>query len=309
MNKYFLFAFLFAGFILSCNDDGELTTPGDEYLPNQNASVYNVEMDGSLRDFSKVTEASSTLGLSLINGQNEFGQSISLSIPQELSTGSFSETEGAQILITIANQVYSNIDEEGNVLPLLIQISSVNNTSGRVSGTFSGQVMNLSTGNISTLSNGKFSRIRFEPTAEQAGVLMAKFNDTLFDFSTNAKAEGMITAAVISGSNESQTQTLSINIPNGIAEGTFTEEDEVVIKVHLGTSTNPNDYYTNFDPASETYLPISITITNINLLEDGEISGTVSGFFSGEITKFTSSIPGEIIDVTEGEFHIPIIIP
>lgn len=309
MNKYFLFTLLFAGFILSCNDDGKLSTPNNDYSSNQNASIYTVEIDGTLRNFSKVTEAVSSLGLSEINGINEYGQSISLSIPQGLSTGTYSETNGAEIEIIIANQIYTNIDENGDYLPLVIQITSVNNTSGLVSGVFFGEVMNLSTGELKTLTNGIFSKIHFQPSDFLGGILRAKFNDTLFDFSMNAKAEGAITTAIISGTNINQLQSLSITIPNGITVGTFTEEDFLVIKVNLGTSNNPNDVYSNFDAASETYLPVSLTITSINLPEDSESGGNVTGYFSGDITKFTSGLPGEIIEITDGEISVPIEMP
>src|SRR5690606_35231400 len=114
---------------------------------------------------------------------------------------------------------------------------------------FTGTVYNSVSGETRTLTNGKFIEIQFMPTPPSNSILKANFNDTAFDFSTNATASGTQTAAVIQGVNTDQIQTLSITVPGGIAIGSFTEENEVVYQVNLGTSTNPSDVYTNYNAA------------------------------------------------------------
>lgn len=304
MTKYFLFAFLTLGLLWSCTD-GELQTPGDEYLTGNEDGSYSVDMNGVFKNFSKVTQATSSLGGSDISGTSSAGGSISITLPQVLATGNYTELNGAMVTIMTQEGVFTNMGIDGAPLSFNLSITSVNNSQGFVSGIFSGSVMNLTTDEIVNLTNGKFVKIQFTPVVNIDRVLEAKFNDELFDFSTNAYAQGITTGAVISGENTNQVQTLSLMIPGGIGVATFTEEDLVEIKVNLGTTNNPSDFYSNYDPVSDTYLPVVLTITSIDLGE-GDTAGRVKGTFSGTITKFTNGVPGEEIIVTEGKINVPI---
>ncbi|MFA7448280.1 MAG: hypothetical protein WCY77_07590 [Weeksellaceae bacterium] len=307
MTKYFLFAFLTFGLLWSCTD-GELQTPGDEYLTGDQDGSYSVDMNGVFKNFGKVTQATSSSGGSDISGTSSAGGSISITLPQVLATGNYTELNGAMITIMTQDGVFTNIGMDGAPLSFNLSITSVNNSQGFVSGIFSGSVMNLTTDEIVNLTNGKFVKIQFTPVVNIDRVLEAKFNDELFDFSTNANAQGITTGAIISGENTNQVQTLSLMIPGGIGVDTFTEEDLVEIKVNLGTTNNPSDFYSNYDPVSDTYLPVVLTITSIDLGE-GDTTGRVKGTFSGTITKFTNGVPGEEIIVTEGKINVPIEIP
>lgn len=304
MTKYFLFAFLTLGLLWSCTD-GELQTPGDEYLTGNEDGSYSVDMNGVFKNFSKVTQATSSSGGSDISGTSSAGGSISITLPQVLATGNYTELNGAMVTIMTQEGVFTNMGIDGAPLSFNLSITSVNNSQGFVSGIFSGSVMNLTTDEIVNLTNGKFVKIQFTPVVNIDRVLEAKFNDELFDFSTNAYAQGITTGAVISGENTNQVQTLSLMIPGGIGVATFTEEDLVEIKVNLGTTNNPSDFYSNYDPVSDTYLPVVLTITSIDLGE-GDTAGRVKGTFSGTITKFTNGVPGEEIIVTEGKINVPI---
>lgn len=304
MTKYFLFAFLTLGLLWSCTD-GELQTPGDEYLTGNQDGSYSVDMNGVFKNFSKVTQATSSSGGSDISGTSSAGGSISITLPQVLATGNYTELNGAMVTIMTQEGVFTNMGIDGAPLSFNLSITSVNNSQGFVSGIFSGSVMNLTTDEIVNLTNGKFVKIQFTPVVNIDRVLEAKFNDELFDFSTNAYAQGITTGAVISGENTNQVQTLSLMIPGGIGVATFTEEDLVEIKVNLGTTNNPSDFYSNYDPVSDTYLPVVLTITSIDLGE-GDTAGRVKGTFSGTITKFTNGVPGEEIIVTEGKINVPI---
>lgn len=304
MTKYFLFAFLTFGLLWSCTD-GELQTPGDEFMAGNEDGSYSVEMNGVFKNFSKVTQATSSSGGSDISGTSSAGGSISITLPQVLATGNYTELNGAMVTIMTQEGVFTNMGIDGAPLSFNLSITSVNNSQGFVSGIFSGSVMNLTTDEIVNLTNGKFVKIQFTPVVNIDRVLEAKFNDELFDFSTNAYAQGITTGAVISGENTNQVQTLSLMIPGGIGVATFTEEDLVEIKVNLGTTNNPSDFYSNYDPVSDTYLPVVLTITSIDLGE-GDTAGRVKGTFSGTITKFTNGVPGEEIIVTEGKINVPI---
>ena len=307
MTKYFLFAFLMLGLVWSCSD-GELQTPGDEYLTGNQDGMYVVDINGVLKNFGKVTQATSSSNGSEIKGTSATGGTISISLPLGLATGNYTELNGAMITIMTPEGVFTNMGMDGVPLAFNLSITSVNNSQGFVSGIFSGSVMNSATEEVLNLTNGKFVKIQFQPVVNIDRVLEAKFNEELFDFSTNATAQGVTTAAVISGENTNQVQTLSLMIPGGIGVATFTEADLVEIKVNLGTTNNPSDYYSNYDPISDTYLPVTLTITSINLGE-GETIGRVKGTFSGTITKFVNGVPGEEIIVTEGKIDVPIETP
>lgn len=307
MNKYFLFAFLLFGLVWSCSDS-ELYTPGDEFLSGGIATgTYQVELNGTLWKFDKTTQAYNNPSQSEVNGAGSTGNTISIRIPQSLSTGNYSESDEALVMMMLNNGVYSNMDGAGNFLPFNLSITSVDNSSGQVSGKFSGTVSNIATGETITLTNGIFVKIHFIPTTDSDWKLKADFNGEGKDFSTNARAEGITTAAMIVGENQNQAQTLSITIPGGLSEGTFTEEDEVKVQVNLGTTTNPSDVYTNYDPTTDTYLPATLKITSITL-GDGNSVGVVKGNFSGIITKFINGVPGEEVEVTSGEIKVPIIV-
>lgn len=303
MNKYLLLAYLFLGFAWSCSDS-DLQTPGNEFLDHFGDGSYVVEVNGLLNNFSKVTSAENHSTMSSINGANANGSSISISLPSNLTVGTYNEMDGAKIIIFSTEGYFSNLSDNGTH-PFELKITSVNNSAGYVSGTFSGTVQNSLTGELRTLTNGKFVKIQFPPNPSANRILKAQFNDVEIDFSTNAQAQGVTTAAVISGQNTNSIQTLNITIPNGIAVGTFTEENQVILRVNLETTANPSDMYSNYDTATDTYLPLSLTITSIDLGENGE--GTVKGYFSGEITKFINGNPGEIIEVTSGEIKVPIL--
>ena len=291
MNKYFLLSFLLLGFFWSCSDS-ELITPGDEFQPPSEFGTYTVEINGIFTEFSDVTSATSSAENSQIRGENLMNQSSVITIQEDLSVGVFTETEGATIIINLgAAGVFTNVD--------------ANNVVGLVSGTFTGTVYNAASDETRTLTNGKFVQIQFTPTPSSNSILKANFNDTLFDFSTNAHATGVQTAAIIQGENTDQIQTLSITVPGGIAVGSFTEEDEVVYQVNLGTSGNPSDVYTNYNAATDTYLPITLNITAITTGDNARVLGN----FSGTITKFVNGEPTEEVIVTEGQINVPVLIP
>ena len=307
MNKYFLFAFALFGLLLSCNDS-ELFTPGDEFLGGGiTAGTYQVELNGNLWKFDDTTEAQSDAIQSYINGSNDNGNTISISKIGTLSTGTYTEADGTMVVLMMNNGIYSNVDEDGEFLPFELKITSVNQFQGHVSGRFSGMVSNMTTGEVITLTNGIFVNIEFETGVISTAKLKGDFNEVEKDFSINARAEGVTTAALIVGENQDQLQTLSITIPGGLSEEIFTEEDLVKVQVNLGTTTNPSDVYTNYDPLTDTFLPTTVNITSVELAGENT-TGNVKGTFSGTIAKFVN---GEIVDeveITNGEIDVPIVV-
>jgi hypothetical protein len=304
MNKYFLLSFLFFGFLWSCSDS-ELITPGDEFLTVIDPGTYTVDVDGATEDFSYVTQAINDPAESQINGTAMSGKSISISLTESLSTGVHSQIDGARITLNLgADGIFTNIAEDGTALPLNISISQVNNNLGIVSGSFDATVFNVVTGATKILTNGNFYMIEFEPTVSNDRILKADFNGTAFDFSSEAKASGIATAAIISGFNVNQIQNLSINIPGGIAVGTYTEENNVVVRVQLGTSNDPNDYYTNYNATTDEYLPFTLNVTQIT----ADVGGRVLGNFTGTITKFVNGQATEEIEITNGVINVPVVV-
>ena len=306
MNKYFLLAFILGSFLWSCSDS-ELITPGDEYLNVINPGTYTVDVDGTTLDFSYTTNANNASSGSSINGAAMTGNTISLTLPANLSAGVFTETNGARISINFgADGLYTNTDATGQPLPLSINITQVNGSLGIVSGTFTGSVYNPVSGLTKSLTNGKFYQIEFEPTVTSDRILKGDFNGTPFNFSQDAKATGIATAAFISGFNVDQIQNLSITVPGGLIVGSYDEDDEIVIKVQLGTSNNPNDVYSNYNATTDEYLPVTLNVTQIT--ENG--TGRVKGTFTGTITKFANGVPtGGLIEITNGQIDVPIQIP
>jgi len=299
MNKYLLLPFLLLGLLWSCSDS-ELITPGDEFQNTTDPGTYTFELNGVFMDYSVGTTATSSAEGSQIRGGNGAGQTIVLSIPQALEIGVFSQADGATVIVSLgAEGVFTNVDANNELLPLTVNIVAVNSSAGLVTGNFSGTVYNPVSQETRVITNGMFFEIHFEPEVQNDRILKANFNDQLFDFSTNAIAQGVQTAAVIQGINIDQIQTLSITVPGGIAVGSFTEADQVVYQVNLGTSGNPNDVYSNYDATTDTYLPVTLNITVIT-------TERVIGSFSGTITKFTNGVPGEEITITDGQINVPI---
>lgn len=299
MNKYLLLPLLLLGLVWSCSDS-ELITPGDEFQNTTDPGTYTFELNGVFMDYSVGTTATSAADGSQIRGGNGAGQTIVLSIPQSLEVGAFSQADGATVIVSMgAEGVFTNVDANNELLPLTVNIMAVNSSAGLVTGNFTGTVYNPVSEETRVITNGMFFEIQFEPEVANNRILKANFNDQLFDFSTNAVAQGVQTAAVIHGVNTDQIQTLSITVPGGIAVGTLTEADQVVYQVNLGTSDNPNDVYSNYDATTDTYLPVSLNITVIT-------TERVIGSFSGTITKFTNGVPGEEITITDGQINVPI---
>lgn len=305
MFRYFLSLFLAVGVIWSCSES-DLMTPKDAFLDKVDPGTYEVEINGTLNDYSLATYAVSDPMGSQINGTRNAVNSISISMPGQLQKGIFSQLDGVTIAIMTPQGILSNIGPSGE-LPLVLEITDVKNNKGLVSGNFYGQVYNLDTEEILELTNGLFKEIEFDPITSDNRILQAEFNGTLFDFSTGAQASGATTAAIISGYSSDQIKTLSIMVPGGISEGTFTEEDGVVLSVILDTSGSPDDVYTNFNAASNTFLPVTLKITQI-ILGDDAAPGRVKGVFSGTIAKFSGGNPQEEIEVTEGKIDVPIVI-
>ncbi len=305
MNKLFLLSFLLFGFLWSCSDS-ELLTPGDEFQTTIESGTYTFELNGVFTDLSDLTIATTSAENSQIRGANTANHSIVITIPQALSVGTFSQADGSTVIINMgAAGVFTNVGADNTLLPLNLAITTVNNSAGLVSGIFSGTVYNATTEETQVISNGQFFEIQFEPEVQNDRILKANFNNQLFDFSTNANAMGIQTAAVIQGINVDQIQTLSITVPGGISVGTFTEENQVVYQVNLGTSGNPNDVYTNYNATTDTYLPVSLVITSITTGDNARVKGT----FTGTITKFTNGVPGEEIEVSLGEINVPVVTP
>lgn len=302
MIKYILIPFLVLGFLTSCSDS-ELITPGDEYFPpGMLDGSYTVNIDGVFTDFSTQTTAINNSASSQINGTNQTNGTISIMIPQSLSVGTYDQLDGAMIAISMPDGVYVNSNLTGP-LPFMLNITQL--SSGKVSGLFSGQVFNMATGQTKELSNGSFVKIIIESTPGGDAILKANFDGQTIDFSSNAKAEGIVSAALISGTNPIENQELSITIPGGISVNTYTEEDEVEIKVNLGTSGNPADNYSNFNPTDGTYLPVTLKITGISEGENGMVTGT----FSGSIAKYVNGVPTNTVQITGGQIKVPIVTP
>lgn len=300
MNKYLLFSFLLLGFLWSCSDS-ELLTPGDEFQNVIDQGTYTFELNGVFMDYSVGTTATSSTDGSQIRGGSGASQTIVLSILQVLEVGAFSQADGATVILNLgAEGIFTNVDANNELLPLTVGISAVNNSAGLVTGTFSGTVYNAASDETRVITNGIFHEIQFEPEVQEDRILKANFNDQEFDFSTNAIAQGIQTAAVIQGINTNQIQTLSITIPGGIAVGSYTEANQVVYQVNLGTSGNPNDVYSNYDATTDTYLPVTLNITAIT-------DERVIGSFTGTITKFTNGVPGEEVIITAGQINVPIL--
>lgn len=309
MRKYILLLFLMSGLIWSCSDS-ELVTPGDEFQIPLAPGTFSVEIDSELTDFSETTSVMSNDVSTQIGGANENGQSINFSIASPLAEGNYNQGTGVIASLNLGGEdgPYLNIDDQGQFLPFKITITDLNMVDMVVSGTFSGTVYNMNAEETLELTNGQFVELPFTMEAGGDGILRANFSNgtdtVLLDFSSNAQATGMMTSAVISGENVDQVQTLSISVPDGIEVGTYTETDEVVIEVNLGTSDNPSDVYTNYDAANDVYLPFNLVITEITSDVDGHVIGT----FSGTIQKFGSG-NDEQIDITDGEINVPIVVP
>lgn len=309
MRKYILLLFLMSGLIWSCSDS-ELITPGDEFAIPLPAGTFIVDVDGELIDFSETTSVFSNDASTQISGANENGQSINISFTSSIAEGSYIQGTGAMVALTMGgtNGTYLNSDADGQLLPFQVTITELDMFNMVVSGVFSGTVYNVASEETLQLTNGKFVQIPFTLEEGGDGILRANFGNgtdtVLLDFSSNAQAVGTTTSAVISGENSDQIQTLSISVPDGIEPGIYTEEDEVMIQVNLGTSGNPSDVYSNYDAANEIYLPFTLVITEIT----ADVGGNVIGTFNGIIQKFTTG-NDEQIEITDGEINVPIAIP
>lgn len=300
MNKYLLLLISFFGFMYSCSDS-ELLTQGEEFQFPVESGTYAVKLDGILYDFSESTTVNSTNSATDIDGANALGQSINIYFPTILSESAFNQNQGALVTISLgAEGTFMNIDENGQLLPFSVRVTDLNMAQKEVSGTFSGQIMNIVNGEKRTVTDGVFKEILFTIEDGGDGILKAKFNNVDLDFSIDALAAGNVTNATISGKNE-QLQNLKITIPQGLQVGTFTEANQVVVEVILETSQNPSDTYTNFDAATNTYLPFSLVITEITSGANGRVKGT----FTGTINQFNGTASQEIL-ITNGEIDVPV---
>ncbi len=303
MKRYFGLVMVFLVIFQSCSDS-ELLTPGDEFLTPVLPGTYSAELDGTLYDFSTTVSAVSNDAATSIDGANEEGQTIKISFTQPLQEGTYNQGGGAMIMLTLGGDLgnFANINSAGQLQPLIVHISELNMFDMVVTGTFSGEVMNITTGEEFEITNGIFNEIPFTMEEGGDGILKGKFDNVLLDFSTDAHATGQVTNALITGQND-ELQDLRIIVPGGLEVGTFTEEDEVIIEVSLGTTEDPNEFYTNYDEENDEYLPVSVTITEITQ----DVQGRVIGTFTGTIKKFTGGVDEEI-EVTQGEIDVPIIV-
>ncbi len=303
MNRYFLLVLVFFGLFYSCSDS-ELLTPGDEFQTPILPGTFTAELDGVFHDFSETASVTSNDAKTIIDGVNTEGQSIKISFPATLAEGTFSQGGGAMIMLIMGGDAgtFLNVNTSGQMLPFKVKITELNMAARVVSGNFSGEVMNFLSGETLTITNGIFKEIPF--TIEQGGdgILKGKFDNVLLDFSTDAIATGNITHATISGQN-AELQNLKITVPGGLEVGSFTEADEMIIEVSLGTTGNPNDVYTNYDEENDAYLPVTLVISQITQ----DIEGRVIGTFKGTIKKFTGGT-GEEIEITDGVIDVPIVV-
>lgn len=303
MNRYCLLVLVFFGFLSSCSDS-ELLTPGDEFQTPILPGTYTAELDGVFYDFSETTSVASNDASTSIDGANEEGQMISISFQSTLEEGLYGQSSGAIITITLGGDagIYRNISATGQFMPFTVKITELDMDEMVVSGEFTGEVINLETEETLEITNGLFKELPFTLQDGGDGILKGKFDDVLLDFSTDAIATGNVTNATISGEN-AELQNLKITVPDGLEIGTFTEADEVLIEVSLGTTEDPNEFYTNYDEENDTYLPVTLIITDITQ----DVEGRVIGTFTGTIKKFTGGT-GEEIEVTAGEIDVPIVV-
>lgn len=310
MKRFLMFVLMGLAVFNSCSDS-ELLTPGDEFQIPMDPGTFIVDIEDETTDFSESAHVNSNDASTHINGSNDLGQSITLSISSKMIKESFNQTTGASILLVLGSGTvnYTNFDENGQLLPLTIRITEIDMADQVVTGSFEGKVYNLSNDETLELTKGKFYKIPFTISDGGDGIFKATFSngdsEQELDFSNNAQAMGTTTNAVISGENVDEIQTMKISIPDGIEEGmTYTEADEVKFEVQLGTTDNPNDFYTNYDAENDVYLPVSITITEIT----SDVQGKVIGTFSGTIQKFTDG-NDEQIEISNGIIEVPIVTP
>ncbi|SMC72625.1 hypothetical protein [Moheibacter sediminis] len=301
MNKYCLLVLAIFGFLQSCSDS-ELITPGDEFQTPILPGTYTAELNGVFTDFSETTSVNSNDVATSINGANEEGQTISISFPATLAEATYTQATGAVIMLMMGGDAgtFMNLGATGQILPLRVRITELNMADRVVSGTFTGEVYNSLADETLTITNGQFKELPFTLVDGGDGILKAKFDNVLLDFSTDAVAAGNVTNATISGQN-AEMQNLIITVPEGLEVGTLTEADEVVVQVTLGTSGNPNDVYSNYDAATETFLPFTLVITEITEGANGRVKGT----FIGTIKKFVGGTDEEI-EITDGEIDVPV---
>src|SRR5690606_27238822 len=309
MRRYFWLLFAITGFVWSCSDS-ELLTPGDDFQEPLMPGTHTVEIDGVFSDFSATTAVNSNDASTQINAANAAGQTISIMLSSPIADTTYNQATGAMISIVLDGEgIFNNIDSTGQFLPLIVEVTELDMFNMTVSGTFTGSVYNSTDETTRILTNGQFVELPLTITEGGDAILKATFgvDDTQveLDFSTNANATGTTTNAVISGENVDEIQDLILTIPDGIEEGvTYTEVDEVIIRVNLGTSDNPSDVYTNYDAANDVYLPVSITIDEITQ----DVEGHVIGTFTGTIQKFGTG-NDEQIEVTNGIINVPILVP
>lgn len=297
MNKYCLFILAVFGFLYSCSD-GELITPGDEFQYPVESGDFIAELNGEIYNFSKTTSVDSNESGTSINGENEEGQTISISFLSVLQEGTFSHTSGAGIIIALGDEgMFTNLDATGEILPLTVRITDLDMADNEVTGTFSGEVYNIRTGETLTVTNGHFKELKFTLAEDGDRILRANFDNIPLNFNTDAQAAENAGVGTISGQSDDM-QNLTITVPVGLGVGTFTEVNEVMIQVALRTSDNPDDVYSNYDAATETFLPFTLVITEVT-------TDRVKGTFTGTIKKFVGATDEEI-EITEGEIDVPI---
>lgn len=292
------------GFLQSCSDS-ELLTPGDEFQTPILPGTYTAELNGVFTDFSETTSVNSNDVATSINGANEEGQTISISFPATLSEATYTQATGAVIMIVMGGDAgtFMNLGATGQLLPLRVRITELNMADRVVSGTFTGEVYNAVAEETLTITNGQFKELPFTLVDGGDGILKAKFDNVLLDFSTDAVAAGNVNNATISGQN-AEMQNLTITVPDGLEVGILTEANEVMVQVTLGTSGDPNDVYSNYDATTETFLPFTLNITEITEGADGRVKGT----FTGTIKKFVGGTDEEI-EITDGEIDVPVNTP
>lgn len=299
MNRYFLLVIVFFGLVYSCSDS-ELITPGDEFVIPLEPGTFIADLNDETFDFSAVVSANSDEVATSINGVSKGGESISLTFQSPIIEGNFNQLEGATITIETQTGIYINIGETGELLPLSIKVTEVDMAAKTVTGTFTATVYSLVLDEKLEVTNGKFHEIPFTLSEESNSTLKALFDGAPLDFNTDAAAINDASLSTISGVSNTM-ENLIISVPQELEIGTFTDVEGVIIQLKIGTSTDPNDVYTNYDAASSTTLPVSIVITELTEGTDARIKGR----FIGKIKKFVGGT-GEEIDITDGEFDVPV---
>ncbi|MFP9113556.1 DUF6252 family protein [Flavobacterium sp. RHBU_3] len=272
-------------------------TPG-----GNTAAAFQVDFNGGTYQ-ATTTGAIVQNGMIMISGSNASGGYFTISV-LGTTTGTYTNAVMIYTPSSTSTLSYMNTGSNGSLYNGSVNITSINTTTHKITGTFNFTGVYTGTGQPDiAFTNGIFNNITYTGTITETpstnALFKVDYDGATYTADSYYASVGM-SMIHVTGLRGSSGESIGF-IVFGNTEGTYTGSQVYIAEYYSGGEETGNYYGYTVDPE---YSPG--TTATINITEIDEVNHTISGTFSftgeGSGTGTGTSVDGEMKNFTNGVF-------